>query len=99
MFLFAASVKDVNHSKRCVRHLFFFSCYFATYKNNLKFKIMYMYDGYHFGGMHLFWWIVWMVLIVWIFVVPYNIPGQRMAKDTPLDVLKKKYANGEINKV
>ena len=58
-----------------------------------------MYDGYHFGVMHVIWWIVWMVLLFWIFVVPYNIPGQRMQKDSPLDVLKKKYANGEINKV
>lgn len=60
---------------------------------------MYMYDGYHFGGMHLFWWIVWTLLLFWIFAVPYNIPGQRMKKDTPLDILKKKYAAGEINKV
>ena len=60
---------------------------------------MYMYDGYHFGGMHLFWWIVWMVLLFWIFVTPYNIPGQRMPKDSPLDILKKRYASGEINKV
>jgi putative membrane protein len=56
-----------------------------------------MYDGYHFGGMHLFWWIVWMVLLFWIFVTPYNIPGQRMPKDSPLDILKKRYASGEIN--
>ena len=38
-------------------------------------------------------------MLFWIFVVPYNIPGQRMPKDSPLDILKKRYASGEINKV
>jgi putative membrane protein len=32
-----------------------------------------------------------------IFVAPYNIPGQKMPKVSPLDVLKMKYAFGEIN--
>lgn len=27
---------------------------------------------------------------------PYDIPGQRRKKDTPLDILKKRFANGEI---
>ena len=39
-----------------------------------------LYDGYHFWGMHL----------------PYNIPGQRMKKDSPLDILKKRFASGQI---
>jgi putative membrane protein len=51
-----------------------------------------------FWGMHLVWWIVWLVLLYWIFAVPYNIPGQRSKKDTPLDILKKRFAQGEINK-
>lgn len=58
---------------------------------------MYMYEGYHFGGMHLFWWFIWMVIIVWIFAIPYDLPGQRKKKDSPLDILKKRYAAGEIN--
>lgn len=61
-------------------------------------KIMYLYDGNHFGGMHLFWWIIWVVLIFWIFASPYNIPGQRKKKDSPLDILKKRFAAGEITK-
>jgi putative membrane protein len=56
-----------------------------------------MYDG-HFGGMHLIWWILWLIFIFWIFAIPYDIPGQRKKKETPLDILKKRYAAGEINK-
>lgn len=43
----------------------------------------------HYGGMHLIWWIIWMVLIIWIFATPWSIPGQRAKKDSPLDILKK----------
>lgn len=57
-----------------------------------------MYEGYHYWGMHLVWWIVWMILIFWIFAIPYNIPGQRAKKDTPLDILEKRFALGEIKK-
>ena len=55
-----------------------------------------LYDGYHFWGMHLIWWFVWLIFLFWIFALPYNIPGQRMPKDSPLDVLKKRFASGEI---
>lgn len=56
------------------------------------------YEGYYFGGMHLLWWSVWGILLFWIFALPSNIPGQRTKKDTPLDVLKKRFAAGEISK-
>ena len=58
---------------------------------------MHMYDGYHFWGMHLIWWFVWVIFLIWIFALPYDIPGERRKKDTPLDILKKRYAAGEIN--
>jgi putative membrane protein len=54
-------------------------------------------ENYHWG-MHLTWWILWCVLLIWVFATPYKIPGQRFKKDTPLDILKKCYASGEINK-
>lgn len=54
------------------------------------------YDNYHFVGMHFFWWIMWIIILFWIFVTPYNIPGQRAKKDTPIDILKKRFAKGEI---
>jgi putative membrane protein len=50
-----------------------------------------------FYGMHLIWWFIWVILLFWIFATPYDIPGQRRKKDTPLDILKKRYARGEIN--
>jgi putative membrane protein len=55
-------------------------------------------EYYNFWGMHFFWWIMWLILLLWIFATPYNIPGQRVKKETPLDILKKRFARGEINK-
>lgn len=54
------------------------------------------YDGYHFWGMHLFWWIIWGIMLFTIFVTPYDIPGQRKKKDSPLDILQKRLASGQI---
>lgn len=59
---------------------------------------MNMYNGYYFGGMHFIWWILWLGLLFWIFFIPYNIPGERNKKDSPLDILKKRFASGQITK-
>jgi putative membrane protein len=56
------------------------------------------YEGQHFWGMHLVWWVIWVIFILWIFATPWDIPGQRTKKETPLDLLKKRYAKGEISK-
>lgn len=40
---------------------------------------------------------MWIFLLIWIFAVPYNIPGQRHQKEDALDILKKRFASGEIN--
>ena len=37
-----------------------------------------------------------MVIIFWIFAIPYDIPGQRKQKDKPLAILKKRLASGKI---
>jgi putative membrane protein len=58
---------------------------------------MYYYDSYHFFGMHYIWWFFWGILVFWIFATPYDIPGQRTKKNTPLDLLKKRFASGQIN--
>lgn len=56
-----------------------------------------MHDSYNYWGMNFGWWFVWGILLFWIFATPYNIPGQRTKKDTPLDILKKRMALGEID--
>ena len=58
---------------------------------------MNMYNGYNYGGMHFIWWIIWFAFIIWIFFTPYYIPGRRRNLDTPLDLLKKRLAAGEIS--
>jgi putative membrane protein len=57
---------------------------------------MHLYDG-HFGGMHLIWWIIWIIVIVWIFFIPADIPYQKTKQESPLDILKKRFAKGEIS--
>lgn len=58
---------------------------------------MWYYDN-NFIGMHLLWWVVWLFLLFWIFVTPYDVPGQRKKKDSPLHILQKRFASGEITK-
>jgi putative membrane protein len=53
------------------------------------------YSGY-FWGMNLIWWLLWLIMLFWIFATPYDIPGQRGKKDSPLDILKKRFASGQI---
>ncbi|WP_460693642.1 SHOCT domain-containing protein [Mucilaginibacter puniceus] len=60
--------------------------------------MLHFYEGYHFGGMHLVWWFLWIVILVWIFATPYDIPGQQRRKDSPMDILKRRFASGEITK-
>ena len=54
-----------------------------------------MYNN-NFWGMDIIWWFVWMIMIFWIFAIPYDIPGQRRRKDSPLDILQKRFASGQI---
>lgn len=58
---------------------------------------MHFYEGYHFGGMHLFWWLIWVAIFIWIFATPYEIPGAKR-KNSPLDILQKRFAGGSITK-
>lgn len=55
-----------------------------------------LYEGYHFWGMHLLWWFIWVMVFFWIFATPYGIPGQGHKKDSPLDILQKRLALGQI---
>jgi putative membrane protein len=53
------------------------------------------YENYYWG-MNVIWWILWLILLFWIFAVPYDIPGQRRKKDSAFDILQKRYADGHI---
>ena len=58
-----------------------------------------MYDGYHFWGMHLVWWIVWILLLGWLFFgIGRSGRWRSKEEDTPLGVLQKRFASGEISK-
>jgi putative membrane protein len=50
----------------------------------------------NFWGMNSIWWFVWIILLIWIFAIPYNIPFQRFKKDSPLDLLQMQFAAGQI---
>jgi putative membrane protein len=55
-------------------------------------KMMYDFTYYYFG-MHLIWWFVWGFILFWIFAIPF----QRTKKNSPLDILKKRFASGEMS--
>ena len=50
----------------------------------------------YYGGMNLVWWFIWVMLLFWIFALPYDIPGQRRRKENPFDILRKRFASGQI---
>ena len=57
----------------------------------------------HYWGMHFVWWIIWIAFVIWILVSPF---GKKISADkylpfngqSPLDILKRRYASGEITK-
>jgi len=51
---------------------------------------------YSIWGMHLIWWFVWLVMIFWIFAIPFDIPGQRKKKDSAFEILRNRLASGQI---
>lgn len=53
------------------------------------------YENYNFIGMHFGWWIFWGLIIFWIFATPYDIPGKRLNKNSPIEILKKRLASGK----
>jgi putative membrane protein len=54
------------------------------------------YDGYYFFGMHLIWWIIWLFLLLWLYVRPYIIQGENKKKESPLCILNRRLARGQI---
>lgn len=50
----------------------------------------------YFWGMDLIWWFLWIILLIWVFAIPYDIPGQRNPLLGPFDALQRRFAAGEI---
>ncbi|QKT05039.1 SHOCT domain-containing protein [Ectothiorhodospiraceae bacterium 2226] len=56
------------------------------------------YDGWGFG-MHALWWLFWVVLIVGVIFALLQGSGRREARrETPYEILQRRYAEGEISK-
>jgi putative membrane protein len=51
----------------------------------------------YFLGMNWVWWILWIMLLISIFLMPFSIPGQRYKKATALDVLERRFNSGKIS--
>ncbi len=51
----------------------------------------------NFWGMDFIWWFIWIMLLFWIFAVPYDIPFQRNRRLSPLDTLQRRFAAGDIS--
>ena len=58
---------------------------------------MHHYNG-HFFGMHFIWWIAWIILIIWIFSSRSKNTSEKINTNSPLDILKTRFAKGEITK-
>ena len=52
--------------------------------------------GYDFMGMHLLWWIFWVLILFIAFGWFEPVPKRRIRRDSPLDILQKRFATGEI---
>ncbi|MCX2740841.1 SHOCT domain-containing protein [Pontibacter anaerobius] len=60
-------------------------------------------DGdWHYWGMHMFWWIFWVIAALFFFGYLISVGKnqrtfQQGGRETPLDILKRRYASGEID--
>ena len=50
------------------------------------------------GGMHMAWWVFWILLIILFFAFLEAEPKQKAKRrrENPVDILKRRYAAGEI---
>lgn len=54
------------------------------------------YGEWGFWGMHIFWWLFWVAVIVVLFL-PITPVSRGRRRETPLEVLQRRYAAGEIS--
>ena len=58
---------------------------------------MYFGDGYYMVGMHAFWWIFWVIIIVFLFGSwPRSSGRDGGHRETPHQILRSRLAKGEI---
>ena len=50
----------------------------------------------HFWGMHFIWWFLWSLFFVFLFAYRGRRRGWRYQQESPLDILMKRFASGEI---
>ena len=58
---------------------------------------MYQYN-HHFGGMHFWWWLIGAFVIIGFFIFFVVVYFIKPNKEAPLEILKRRYARGEIGK-
>lgn len=54
------------------------------------------YGEWGFWGMHIFWWLFWIAVIVVLFLSLAPV-SRRRRRETPLEVLQRRYAAGEVS--
>jgi len=54
-----------------------------------------MYWSHHYWGMHMFWWIFWMIVVAALLFWAW--PGSAARRDRALDELRHAYASGQIS--
>ena len=55
------------------------------------------YDGWYRFGMHAFWWIFWVIVMVGVVLaLARGAGGRARERETPLETLRRRYARGEV---
>lgn len=56
-------------------------------------------NNYIFWGMHVVWWLIWIIAIISLMVNLFKLSGKvKNFKEKPLEILQKRFAAGQINR-
>lgn len=58
---------------------------------------MHTVGGWWFMGMHVFWWLFWVLIIIGFVALFTPVPKQQAKRRSALDLLQRRYAAGEIS--
>lgn len=56
-----------------------------------------MNDGYILG-MHWIWWLSWLAFMISFLILSYNANRKNNNTESPIDILRKRFAKGEITR-